>query len=136
MTKFTIFYLQEHVELSVYGNDNQIIILYDETDGNFYYYGTRNRDIQNKYIYYSGKYHYTRLQELVQFIEFLFDCFISRITTELHEIKIQPAEYDDLNFIKLKKLLSDKTELYAYDNMEQTFDSMYTYLQTLITHEV
>lgn len=133
MSLFNIFYITEHSIRS--GTDNQIIILYDETDGNYYYYGTRNREMQQKYIQYSGKYHYTKLNDLVQFIDILVDGFKSHLTIELHQIFIHSYDYDILNFSFLKSKLSNSSELSAYDKKKETYDTVYNYLQTLVTHE-
>ena len=137
MVLFNIFYFKEHVQnKSDLDVDNQFIILYDENDENFYYYGTRNRENQKKYINYSGKYHYTRLNEFIQFIDILIDGFQQVITTELHQIDIQLYEYEYMNFQYLKKKLSSSTELSAYDTKFESHDNMYNYLQSLVTHEV
>ncbi len=137
MPIFNIFYITEYVNTTTTPKtDSQIIILYDESDGNYYYYGTRNREMQQKYIYFSGKFHYTKLNELVQFIDILMDGFVSHITTEMHQIYIDSTtEYDILNFNVLKSKLSNSTELAAYDKMKESYDLMYNYLQTLVTHE-
>lgn len=136
MPLFNIFYITEHVKNAIPGTDNQIIILYDEDDGNYYYYGTRNRENQEKYILFSGKYHYTKLNEFVQFIDILVDGFISRLTTELHQIYIDSSQYNRLNFNVLKSRLNTSNELAAYDKMKESYDSMYNYLETLVTHEL
>ena len=146
MTNFNIFYFIENI-VSNNNNiknkqnknetsDNKIIILYDEEDGNFYYYGTRNRENKTKYIQYSGKFHYSRLNELIQFMDILFDGFSSKITTELHEILLHEDEYDMMNFEYLKAKISNTTELAAYDVKSESYDNIYNYLQTLITHEI
>jgi hypothetical protein len=135
MPVFNVFYITEHITIDNPGTDNQIIILYDENDGNFYYYGTRNRKNESKYIYFSGTYHYTKLSDLVQFIDILVDGFMSSITTELHQIFIDTAEYDLLNFNVLRAKLIKATELAAYDKKKESYDNMYNYLHTLVTHE-
>jgi hypothetical protein len=135
MPLFNIFFIKEHVNSNTQDTDAQIIILYDEFDGNYYYYGTRNRDNQNKYITFSGKFYYTKLNDLVRFIDILADGFISRLTTELHQIYIDSSEYNGLNFNVLKSKLNTSTELAAYDNMKESYDNMYNYLHTLVTHE-
>jgi hypothetical protein len=140
MTNFNIFYFTEHsIALNPkkgYEKDNRIIVLYDENDGNYYYYGTRNHENQTKYIQYSGKFYYTRIYEFVDFIDILFDKFSSKITTELHQINIKTCEYNNLNFDYLKEKISRKTELVAYDFQTESHNSIYNYLKTLITHEV
>jgi hypothetical protein len=135
MPIFNVFFIKEYVDSKTPGTDNQIIILYDESDGNYYYYGTRNRENEKKYIYFSGKFHYTKLNELVQFIDILMDSFLSRITTELHQIYISSTEYNKLNFNVLRSMLNSSTELAAYDKKKESYDNMYNYLQTLVTHE-
>jgi hypothetical protein len=135
MPVFNIFYITEHVSHNNPGTDNRIIVLYDEFNGNYYYYGTRNRENQEKYIQYSGKYHYTKLADLVQFMDILVDGFLSRLTTELHQISISETEYDRLNFNVLKSKLNNSTLLSAYDNKIESYDNMYNYLQSLVTHE-
>jgi hypothetical protein len=135
MPLFNIFYITEYVGGSFSETDNKIIILYDESDGNYYYYGTRNHKNQNKYIMFSGKYYYTKLNEFVQFLEFLMDGFISHLTIELHQIYIDTYQYDILNYNVLKSKLSTSTELSAYDKKKESYDNIYNYLHTLITHE-
>jgi len=144
MPLFNVFYFTEGVanikerdedNRPVLEPDNQFIVLYDEQDGNFYYYGTRNRENQTSYIDYSGKFHYTRLSEFVQFIEILVDSFTSRITTELHQIQIDQDEYDILDFEYLKNELTSTTEMAAYDSKKESFNNMYNYLSSLVTHE-
>jgi hypothetical protein len=135
MPLFNIFHITEHVFGSFSETDNKIIILYDESDGNYYYYGTRNNKNQNKYIMFSGKYHYTKLNDFVQFLEFLMNGFISHLTTELHQIYIDTYQYDTLNYNILNSKLSTSTELSAYDKKKESYDNIYNYLRTLITHE-
>ena len=133
---FNVFRFKEHIENNSVKTDNQFIVIYDDINGFFYYYGTRNRPSQTKYILYSGKYHYTRLQEFVQFIDMLVDGFFSLITTEIHQIDISPHEYNMLDFNYLSSKMTESTILTAYDCKNESFDNMYTYLETLIAHEV
>jgi hypothetical protein len=135
MPLFNIFYIKEHVNYDIPGTDNRFIILYDESDGNYYYYGTRNRETQQKYIQYSGKYHYTKLNDFVQFIDILVDGFLSYLTIEIHQIYIDSYQYDSLNFGILKSMLNTSTELSAYDKKKESYNTVYSYLQTLVTHE-
>jgi len=135
MGLFNIFYITEHIIHGNPGTDNQFIILYDESDGNYYYYGTRNREKQHKYIHYSGTFHYTKLHEFVQFIDILVDGFRSHLTTELHQIYIESSDYDILNFNVLRSKLNDSTILAAYDKVVESYDNFCNYLQTLVTHE-
>jgi hypothetical protein len=133
MTLFNILYLSEHI--SDKKIDAQLVILYDESDGNFYYYGKRAGRSNKNDVNYSGKFHFTKVNDFVNFISILVDGFIPRITTELHQIKISIEEYDKLNVDYLLNKISSNTELAAYDKFYETADNMYNYLQTLITHE-
>lgn len=135
MERFNVFYFKEHVNGSDALVDTHLMVLYDETDGNFYYYGTRNREGQTIYKNYSGKFHYTKLEDLVHFIDIVMDGFRSPITTELHQISLNPNKYNVLDFSVLKNALSASTEITAYDKKLESFDKVYSYLQTLITHE-
>jgi len=135
MPVFNIFYIIEHVNNDIPGTDTQLIVLYDDSDGYYYYYGTRNREKQNKYILFSGKFHHTKINDLVQFIDILVDGFISPLTIELHQIFIETSHYDILNFNVLKSKLNTSTELAAYDKKRESFENIYNYLQTLVTHE-
>jgi len=136
MQSFNIFYFKEHDSDNIDEIDHQIFVLYDESDGYFYYYGTRDRDNQGKFNNYSGRFHYTRLNDLVQMIDILVDGFNSPLTTEIHQIELVDYEYNTLNFKNLKKKISVKTELAAYDSNIESYDNIYNYLQTLITHEI
>jgi hypothetical protein len=140
MGRFNIIHFIEHI--NSFNNkltDTQIIILYDEDDGYFYYYGTRNRDDvsdSKNYINYEGKFHYTRLSALVDFISFLVDNFHNRITTEFNQIDISEMHYDMIDYSYLKSKLSSSCELVAYNTQIESYDNIYTYLETLIPHEI
>ena len=136
MTQFTVLYFKEHVCENIKKIDNQIIILYDEEDGNYYYYGTRNREGETKYINYSGKYHYTQLYQFTHFLYILLDAFSPLITTELHQIKLSYLEYNKLDFHYLKEKLKMSTELAAYDTKYESYVNIYNYLQSMITHQI
>lgn len=142
MGRFNIIQFIEHTDI-VYDEDKltdtEIIILYDEDDGNFYYYGKRNNDYHNnfsQYQEYEGKFYYTRLNALVDFISFLVEDFRPLITTEFHQIDISDRHYDRIDFSYLKSKLSNATELVAYNNQIESYDNIYAYLETLITHEM
>lgn len=139
MGRFNIIHFIEHIDS--FNNkltDTQTIVLYDEDDGNFYYYGTRNTDNcdSKKYINYEGKFHYTRLSALVDYISFLVDNFHNRITTEFHQIDISDRYYDRVDYSYLKSKLSVATEVVAYNTQIESYDNVYTYLETLIPHEI
>lgn len=134
MSLFNILYLSEYTSDNKL--DTKLVILYDESDGNFYYYGKRQASHSRIAVNYSGKFHYSKVNDFVNFISILVDDFISRITTELHQIKIYIKEYSKLNVDYLLNKISDNTELAAYDKLYETADNMYNYLQMLIPHEV
>ena len=139
MGRFNIIHFIEHIDDNDDTlTDTNIIVLYDEDDGNFYYYGTRNTDYcdSKKYINYEGKFHYTRLSALVDFISFLVDNFRNRITTEFHQIDIHDKHYDMIDYEYLKYKLCTATELVAYNTQIESYDNVYTYLETLIPHEI
>lgn len=116
--------------------DTHIIIIYDEEDENFYYYGTRNNKNRNKYINYKGKFHYTRLNSLVSFISCLVDNFNHSITTEFNQIYIPEKHYYKVDYSYLKYKLNVSNELVAFDTNCETYESIYSYLETLITHKM
>lgn len=140
MGRFNIIHFIEHIDDNDDNlTDTQIIILHDEDDGNFYYYGSRNNEYQKSkidYINYEGKFYYTRLTQFVDFISFLLDNFHNRITTEFHHIEISDKHYDKIGYSYLKSKLSIETELAAYNTQIESYDNIYTYLETLITHEI
>jgi hypothetical protein len=142
MGRFNIIHFIEHIDdIDDKLTDTNIILLYDEDEGYFYYYGTRNTDYRDSkifqnYINYEGKFHYTRLYALVDFISFLVDNFRNRITTEFHQINIHNKHYDTIDYSYLKSKLSTSSELVAYYTQIESYDNIYTYLETLIPHEI
>lgn len=116
--------------------DTRIIIIYDEEDENFYYYGTRNNENRNKYINYNGKFHYTRLNSLVSFITCLVDNFKPTITTEFNQIYIPKKHYYKVDYPYIKSKLNVSSELVAFDTQYETFETIYSYLEMLITHKM
>lgn len=98
-------------------SDHNIIILYDDLDATFYYYGTRAResDSKKKYIDYSGSYSYDAFQNFHDFLKYLLDGNRALITNELYEIHISENEYTHLSFSKLKAKFFKGALLSAYD---------------------
>jgi len=127
---FRVLLLQELQDIA--NIDNQVIILYDEDEGSFFYYGLRKQTN----IKYKGAYHYSRISNLVDFIKYTFDNFSQVVTHELHSIDISSCEYNSLNVSKLLKKISKSTELVAYDSDKLTYDELYNILNFMITHEV
>jgi hypothetical protein len=69
-------------------------------------------------------------------VEYIFDRFSSEVTHEFHSIPIEYDEYDSLNFFKLSKKISKKTEIAAYDKLPMTKDRMIELLDMLVPHEI
>ena len=117
-------------------SDHKIAILYDESECNFYYYGTRLRktDIKKKYIEYSGSYSHDAFQNFHDFLKYLLDGDSSLITNELFEINISKNEYANLSFSKLNAKFCDGALLSAYDRMPNTGMYLDGLLRMLITN--
>uniref|UniRef100_A0A6C0HYJ9 Uncharacterized protein n=1 Tax=viral metagenome TaxID=1070528 RepID=A0A6C0HYJ9_9ZZZZ len=126
MPKFNILYLVEKYNDGK--TDNRIIILYDSNEEKYYYYGTRNpvscekdEDDNDKYIEYSGKY---SEHNIISFLKYSNDLFRNTIDTELHSIEIEEDEYDEVTFAKLFKKMNNYTEIFAYENVNETEQSI------------
>ena len=114
--------------------DQNIFILYDTSDNNYYYYGTRARDSdpKNKFINYSGKYSYHLTQNFLNFLNILIeDC--SKITTELYQVEIDEHEYDSLDFTYLKRKCNIYNMLAAYDDQHDVSKKIREAVNLLVT---
>lgn len=129
---FNVLFLQEHGTHDVSEIDNKIAILYDEEEGKFFYYSLRNKNE----LKYNCSYHYTRLNNLADFIRYICNDFSSVITHEFHSIDIYSYEYDSLNYETLYKKLSKSNEIVAYDWDTISHEEVKTILNIMITHEV
>ena len=130
------FFLKEHISGESNKIDSQVVILYDPSIETFFYYGTRNHDGSVDYVNYQGEFHYSRFDTLINMIEYIFDKFCSPVTHELHDIPIEYDEYDFLNFFKLSKKISKKTEIAAYDKLLVTKEHISELLDMLVPHEI
>jgi hypothetical protein len=130
MPAFKVLILKEHVHGEIHKLDHRMCILYDETEGKFFYYGTRNNEDQTKYIYYKGTYHYTQKDEMLSFLSFIMGGFEEVMTTELHMVYIHENEYSDLNYLRLISKMDD-TLLSAYDEVLLSKESIGEYLSFL-----
>jgi len=128
------FFLKEHISRD--SVDTQLFILYDPSVETYFYYGTRNHNGSNDYVNYEGEFHYSRFTTLINMVEYIFDRFSSEVTHEFHSIPIEYDEYDSLNFFKLSKKISKKTEIAAYDKLPMTKDRMIELLDMLVPHEI
>jgi len=139
MPAFKVLYIKEFTSENSSStskeSDHNILILYDETEGNFYYYGTRTRenDSKNKYIEYSGSYSYDAYDNFCDFLKYLLDGDRSLITNELYEIHINRNEYANLSFSKIKGKFFKAALLSAYDLKPNTDIYLDTLLRMLIT---
>jgi len=122
MPKFSVIYLVENVSKDE--TDNRMFILYDSTDYNYYYYGTRSRNSIDKYREYSGKYAEYNHNSFIVFLKHVNDLFRNKIDTELHFIDIDEDEYDNLTFMKLFEKINYYTEIFAYENVVETEETI------------
>jgi hypothetical protein len=119
MPKFNVLYLVEKYNTGQ--TDNRIVILYDEEK--YYYYGTRSRgNYDYEYIEYSGVYNDSNT--LVSFLKYTNDFFRNKINSELHFIEIGEDEYDNLTFNAIYKKFNSYTEIFAYENIRETENSI------------
>ena len=135
MPSFTVLLIKEHVQDDIELLDNRIIILYDKNEGLFYYYGTRNREDETKYIDYNGIYSYYQGNAFVNFLVYLLGNLNEVLTTELHQIDINKNEYDSLDFNELNEkisITSRKTLLSAYDRSNENETTIRNYLDMLV----
>ena len=133
---FKTLFLKEHVSRESDIIDSQIFIIYDPSVETYFYYGTRNTTVKNNYVTYQGEFHYNRFDSLVNMIEYIFDGFCEVVTHELHDIPIKSSECDSLDFSKLSKKISRKTEMAAYDRNTVTKERISELLDMLVSHEL
>jgi hypothetical protein len=129
MPKFNVLYLVEYDTRDMNDTDNRIVILYDDYEETFFYYGTRQREndnSQNKenYINYSGFCKAWDVTTLLEFLRLLLNDMKSFITSESHVIELDDSEYADLDFTKLREKLTTYNCLYAYDKQIETVRSL------------
>jgi len=132
MTTFKVLWLKEHVYNNKRQLDNCICIIYDTIEEKFFYYGTRNSEIQSVYIDYQNEFFYSEIDNFVDFLAFLMDNFNCKITTELHMVNIEENEYSDLDYNTLINKMNRKTILSAYDMITETKTSIKQYLSSVI----
>jgi hypothetical protein len=121
---------------NIYNIDSHIIVLYDPEEESFFYYGTRQRHVGDKYVTYSGAYHYTRGNALVNFLKQILNGFQEVITYEFHDVYIQQSEYRTLDFFKLREKISKQTEIAAYDKFKINSKNITEWLDLLLTHQI
>jgi hypothetical protein len=148
MPKFNVLYTLEYDPVSdkiqnpihnpTYLLDCQLIVLYDQAEEKFYYYGTRSYNItkdhrseikvsskDDKYIQFAGAYPESKLSTFITFLSLLNDKFTRKITVEMHQIELTDDEYNSkLDYAYLLKKLSRRTEMFAYDKITETEGSI------------
>jgi hypothetical protein len=132
MTGFKVLLLKEHYAYDNKRLDCRIIILYDSSEESFFYYGSRNTNIDTKqYDLFSGSYHYSQTDGFLTFLSYYMNHFYEVITSELYYIDIYESEYSKLNFNVLMRKMSNRSLLAAYDEQIETKDSIGQYLEML-----
>jgi hypothetical protein len=129
MPKFNALYLIEHDPRDINSTDNRLIILYDDYEEAFFYYGTRRREYSEtpngiNYINYNGLCKSWDTANLLELLKLLLGNLESFITSELHFIKIEDFEYDDLDFDGVRKKMDHFNCLYAYDKQKESTRSL------------
>lgn len=137
MPKFNALYLVEHDSRDVENTDNRIIVLYDDYEEAFFYYGTRRRERNEtsrgyKYINHGGLFRSWDICRLMNLLGLLFNNMDSFISSEMHVIEIDDSEYEDLDFDKVRKRLNEYNCLYAYDKIKETSKSLKTKINSIV----
>jgi len=122
VTSYTALHL---TEIEKDGNiDSKMIILFHETEQNYYLYGTR-RDLKSgngEKLNYEYVYHYSRLSSLISLIECLTNKLNKKnmdeytYNVEIHNIYIYDEEYPYLDYFYLIEKFSKHNEMVAYDD--------------------
>ena len=132
---FKAIYLKEHYAEDVSRIDSRFIIIYDQVEENFFYYGTRSLTPTDKYEDYAGYYHYSRLDHFTTFLTRALGNLDNKITFEMHDVVIDKTEYDDLSFTNMLNRLTTHTEIFAYDALSVNRSELFGWLNALIQHK-
>jgi hypothetical protein len=137
MTRFNLFYITEHNPNNE-NTDNRIIIVYDnsELEHGYYCYGTRRKaknsnSEDQKYNDYKLFFRSTQLNKLIDMVSFLNNNFNNKVTVEMHQVDLYEEEYTELDFESIFHRLSHNTELYAYDKITESRETIKTQLMIL-----
>jgi len=131
---FRVLFIKEHDESNKI--DTQMFILYDHTESNYFYYGTRRQYKHFDPMLYNGYYHCDRIDSLNNFLENVLDKYNELITYEMHNLQIDESEYSMLNFEYIKMKVNINTEIFAYDKKKINMNDMYYLLDSLVPHSV
>jgi len=136
LTTYTALHLVE-VEKSGL-SDSKMIILFDESEQNYYLYGTRRqlKSENNERLNYEYVYDYSRLNSLVSLI-LLITNKLSRenddcnYIIEIHNIQINAEEHPYLDYFYLINKFTKHNEMVAYDNHILKYNKLKKILKTL-----
>jgi hypothetical protein len=136
VTTYTALHL---VEVEKNGlSDSKMIILFDESEQNYYLYGTRRqlKSVNNEKLNYEYVYDYSRLNSLVSLILLITNKLSKEnndcdYTIEIHNIQIDNEEYPYLDYFYLINKFSKHNEMVAYDNHILKYNKLKKILKTL-----
>jgi len=136
VTTYTALHLVE-VEKSGL-SDSKMVILFDESEQNYYLYGTRRqlKSVNNERLHYEYVYDYSRLNSLVSLILLITNKLSKEnndcdYTIEIHNIQIDTEEYPYLDYFYLINKFSKHNEMVAYDNHTLKYNKLKKILKTL-----
>jgi hypothetical protein len=138
MTRVNVLYIIEHNPLNNNTTDNRIIIVYDnsELEHGYYCYGTRRKaknsnSEDQKYNDYKLFFESNQINKLVDMVSLLNNNFHNKVTIEMHQVDLYEEEYEYTDFENIFWKLSHNTELYAYDKITETKQTIKMQLQLL-----
>ena len=119
--------------------DSEMIILFNESEQNYYIYGTRRqlKSYENEHLDYEFVYDYTRLNSLVSFITMVTNKLYAeaaddnKYIIEMHYINICDFELESLDYKYLHSKFSKHNEIVAYDNQCLTKKQLKSLIKTL-----
>jgi hypothetical protein len=138
MTRLNLLYITEHNPNDDKTTDNRIIIVYDnsELEHGYYCYGTRRKaknsnSEDQKYNDYKLFFGSNQINKLIDMVSFLNNNFHNKVTIEMHQIDLYEEEYEYLDFENIFWKLSHNTELYAYDKITESRETIKRQLRIL-----
>jgi hypothetical protein len=127
ITSYTALHLIEICEDKK--KDSEFIILFNESEQNYYVYGTRKQIQNSDYkLIYEYVYHYSRLNSLISFIRIATsklnklnnyeksNKYETKYVFEINNINICDCELSYLNFNYLLEKFNTHNEIVAYEN--------------------
>jgi len=110
--------------------DQQLVILFDPAEDNYYVYGTRGIQI-NKSKNFRFVFPAYRKKNLCFLIRFLIDYFHSPLTIALHNVSIDYEDYDYVDFDYLQVQMDNTNEIVAYDETSLTSNQLRNLINVL-----